>query len=146
MSELIATLDAWNLPDDRARVAAWAQAYGIDPSDVYRIELRYDGGLVARVHEYALDVDGRRYCPRQHTHLIDASDGGCEIARREPYDVTIISTAGVQAIRDRMQALVEVAANACAALAPVVVLIRLQRTAMRTSYDRRRRARIRRSR
>ena len=145
MSELLAILDARTLEGQLPRVAAWAQAVGIDPRDVYRIDLHYDGRLFARVREWDTDENGRRFCPIAHSHRIDASDGGCEIARREPYDVTIIS-AGLQAAGDRAKARADVQANACPALAPVLAVVRIQLKAMRAAYDHRRRARTRRNR
>lgn len=145
MSEVLGVLDAWKLDGQQPKVAAWAQAVGIDPRDVYRIALHYDGRLFARVYEWDADENGRRYCPREHAHTVDASDGGCEIARREPYDVTIIAT-GPQGIADRAKARADVLANLCPALAPVLAVVQAQLRPMRAAYDRSRRARARRNR
>ncbi|MEV1245134.1 hypothetical protein [Nonomuraea sp. NPDC049750] len=143
MSELLAVLDARTLDGQQPKVAAWAQAVGIDPRDVYRIDLRYDGRLFARVREWDTDENGARYCRRDHNHL-DFSQR-CEIAQREPYDVTIIN-AGPQGVGDRVKARTDVTANECQALAPVLAVVRTQLKPMRAAYDRRRRARARRSR
>ncbi|MGR6922600.1 hypothetical protein ACU635_50815 [[Actinomadura] parvosata] len=145
MSDLLAVLDARDLAADGVIVGEWARCYGIDPRDVYRITLHFDGCLFARVHEWDADEHGRRYCPRQHAHLIDASDGDCEIARREPYDVTIIAR-GPQGIGDRVRAIDRVQDNWVPALFPVVAVVRAQLKQTRAAYDRRHRARARRNR
>lgn len=143
MSELLGVLDARTLDVQLPRVAAWAQAVGIDPRDVYRIDLRYDGCLFARVCEWDTDENGTRYCRRDHNHL-DFSQH-CEIAQREPYDVTIIN-AGPQGIGDRVKARADVMANECQALAPVLAVVRTQLKPIRAAYGRRRQGRVRRSR
>lgn len=146
MNRLLGVLDAYNLDGQQPRVAAWAQAYGLDPRDVHRIELYYDGRLTARVYEWDADEHGRRYCPREHSHTFASIDGDCEFAERQPYNVTIIGAAGPQAIRDRVKARADVAANACPALAPVLAAVRAQVRPTRAAYGQRRRARVGRNR
>lgn len=144
MTELLGVLDVWKLDRQRPKVAAWAQAVGIDAREVWRIELRYDGRLYARVHAWKRGEDGYLYCVRDHDHQ-DFSEN-CETAQREPYDVTIISAAGPEAIRDRWRAHLAWKRHGCVALAPVIAVVRAHQSAMRTAYATRRRARARRNR
>lgn len=125
----------------RAQAAAWATAHGIDPADVHRIELYYDGGIYARVHQWDKNEHGRLYCPHDHDHW--AEPPVCEIAEREPYNVTIISAVGAQAITERMRAWADATRSTHRALAPLIAILRAHRKVMRTDYRRRQIARRR---
>lgn len=140
--QLISVLDARELGEQNVRVGRWAQTLGLVPRDVHRIELYFDGRLIARVHAWKRDEQGHLFCERNHDHLDFAED--CKIAAHDPYDVTVISAAGARALNERMRTWADAMRSVCPALAPVLAIVRACRRDMRTEYARRRRARARR--
>lgn len=62
------------------RILAWCRAEGLNPHEIYRLEVYLLDCPSARVYEYARDDDGNRY-------LV----GDDEAARREPHDVILTS-------------------------------------------------------
>ncbi|MGW4663203.1 hypothetical protein [Streptosporangium sandarakinum] len=63
------------------QLLAWARSNGITPDDVTRLEVYLLDAPFARVYEYALDENGRRYL----------TNDGNDHARREPYNVLLTS-------------------------------------------------------
>ncbi|WP_157253178.1 hypothetical protein [Nonomuraea typhae] len=60
-------------------VLDWIRGHGLDPNEIYRLEVYRTDRLWARVHEYDRDAAGERYSI------------GTEVARRAPYDVILTS-------------------------------------------------------
>ncbi|MFI6819253.1 hypothetical protein ACIBG7_43180 [Nonomuraea sp. NPDC050328] len=58
---------------------AWVESQGLDPREIYRLEIYLVDCPSARVHSYAKDANGK--------HYLDGTD----IARREPYEIALSS-------------------------------------------------------
>lgn len=143
MSEhLINTLTPGTLDPGRERVVAWLRAHNVNPAYTYRVELYGTDELTvfARVYQFARNASGHGYltCEREDPH--EAADC-CDVARREPYDVSIFSISADMA--DRMKAFAETVRAAHRALQPLLILLRASNRRMRVGYRRRQRARAR---
>lgn len=62
-------------------VRAWARAEGLDPHDIFRLEIHLIDCPLARVHAFARDEHGNKF----------VNDRGLEPATLPPYDVLIRS-------------------------------------------------------
>lgn len=76
-------------PEHHQRLLDWMRSQGLDPHDVYRLEVFLVDCPSARVFEYARDGQGRGYCGVDHDHRADLDC--CHLARRDPYEVPLSS-------------------------------------------------------
>lgn len=71
-------------------VSAWLRDHGLNPYDIYRIEVHVIDVPLLRIFEFLRNEDGKLYCPLDHEHEWAHPDG-CTAARRDPYDVLLKS-------------------------------------------------------
>jgi hypothetical protein len=68
----------------------WLRAHGLNPNHIYRFEIHsidIDTPVI-RVFELLRNADDRLYCGLDHVHP-KYFHQGCEVARRDPYDVPL---------------------------------------------------------
>lgn len=94
--------------DRHEELIAWAERENLPVNNIKRLEIYRDEVLFARVVEYALDEEGRKFacCPRGHTdhRTSDPSCGPVDAALRDPYDVPLGSLPPELAAREALGA------------------------------------------